>query len=167
MICLSLSKDHLEKLKQEHLHPFWRVRHFLYSGCVLKHKRKRMDINTTQPYLIPQTYEREQILQITDMENFLWLDASLCSRPFSHRSHARNERLYSVHKDKRETVKLSAMRSPWCPLHLAKLAGPRGASACGQCAACVSLLNSPPAHQVRGRDDPNKGPKKETVQTIM
>lgn len=68
-----------------------------------------------------------------------------------------------MHRDKRETVKLSAVRSPWCPLHLAKLAGPRGASACGQYAACVSLLNSPPAHQVRGRDDPNKGQKSDTA----
>lgn len=55
-LCSSLAKDHLEKLKQEHLHPFWGVRHFLYSGCVLKEKRKRMDRNTTQPFNLPHTY---------------------------------------------------------------------------------------------------------------
>lgn len=156
-------------LKQEHLHPFWGVRHFLYSGCVLKQKQKKKSrgwIQALHNHLIVHTSDMKEG-RYCDLSNFQGLDASLCSGPLSRRSHARNERLYSAHKDKRETVKLSAMRSPWCPLHLAKLAGPRGASACGQYAACVSLLNSPPAHQVRGRDDPNKGGKKETLQPIM
>lgn len=60
----------------------------------------------------------------------------------------------------KETVKLSAFRSPLCPLHLAKLAGANGASACGQY-ACMCLLTDPTAWTPgEKRDTPYKGHKR-------